>query len=197
MVKVVILLADGFEEIEAVTTIDLLRRAGVTVEIIAIPGKSAIITGARSISVCSTGSLDELSDEKDADAVIIPGGMPGSKALAKEAKVGEFLKLMNNSGKLICSICASPAVVLSPLGLLSGKKFTCYPDMENDIPQFAGSNWKDLTKNSTHLSDLVVVDGNLITSRGPGTTSAFAFTIIEKLCGKEVAQKVKQGTLFA
>ncbi|NLM00939.1 MAG: DJ-1/PfpI family protein [Treponema sp.] len=184
MKKAIILLANGFEEIEAVVPADLMRRAGIEVDLVAVEGTNPIVTGSRSISLCANSTFDKV--DSNADAVVIPGGMAGANALAANLKVGNLLTDFFAKGKLVCAICAAPAVVLAPLGILDGKDFTCYPEMEKEIPNCKGN----------HKIAPVVVDENLITSRGPGTASHFAFAIIEKLCGKEVAEKVTLGTLY-
>lgn len=178
--KVVIVLADGFEEIEAVTPIDVLRRAGLDLKIAGLSGKS--VTGAHGLKV----QVDMLFDDYDgsADCVILPGGMPGSKHLQESKKVAEVVKKMHREGKLVSAICAAPALALAPAGVLDGKRATCYPGFENN---FAAS-----TKFST---ETVVVDGNVVTSRGPGTAFQFALELAEKLAGKETAQKLREGLL--
>lgn len=194
--KAIILLADGFEEMEAVIPADLMRRAGITVDLVAVNGGNPVVNGSRGIALCANYTFEDIDAE--ADAIIIPGGMPGSMALAANEKVGDLIKKFFQSGKYVCAICAAPAVVLSPLGVLAGKKFTCYPEMEKDIPEFVGNEKlaEELTFGSEHLCEPVVIDGKLITSRGPGTAEKFAFAIINELCGEEIVKKVSAGTLF-
>ena len=191
--NVMVLLAEGFEEVEAVTPIDYLRRAGITVTIAAIGGTAAYgghlpVKGARGITVNADVLLrDVAAREKFAasyDAVIIPGGMSGALNIAASAEAGALITEMAAAGKLICAICAAPAVVLAPLGLLSGKKFTCYPGMEEKV---SGGKWTD---------EHTAVDGSLITSRAAGTAGHFAIAIIEKLLGKETADKIAQAVLL-
>ena len=168
--KVVILLAEGFEEVEAITPVDYLRRAGIEVQIAALGGNLAV-TGSHGIQVNADISFSGDGFPLDWDGVIVPGGGPGSDRLAASKEAGLFLKEMAGKGKWICAICAAPARVLAPLGLLAGKKFTCYPGEEGKV---SGAEWKE---------DRVVVDGNLITSRGPGTAGEFACAIIDRLNG--------------
>jgi 4-methyl-5(b-hydroxyethyl)-thiazole monophosphate biosynthesis len=118
------------------------------------------------------------------DALVLPGGMPGAANLAESARLDALLREAAVCGKLICAICASPAVVLAPKGLLEGRRYTCYPGMEKGVK---GGQW---------LADDVVVDKNTITSRGPGTAGAFALAIIEKLEGKDAADKIKAAALL-
>jgi len=184
--KAIVLLAEGFEEVEAITPIDYLRRAGVEVTVAAI-GDSLIVKGRWSgLKVTSDAVLSKIVKQgaNGWDAVILPGGMPGAANLAASKETEELLKDMAASGKLICAICASPALVLSPFGLLAGKKFTCYPGMEEKAK---GGSWSD---------DRVVIDGNIITSRGAGTAGEFAIAIIEKLIDKTAAQKIAETVLL-
>ena len=192
MKKVAVMLADGFEEIEALSPVDLLRRA--SVEVVTV-GKE-LVKGSRGISVATDMRVSEFLEgcNKNGlpDAVIVPGGLNGTKNLASCGKAGNFITEMWKNGKLVCAICAAPVVVLSPLGILQNKKYTCYPTMENDFPQFTGDNWQEKVYGAVHSSENVVVDGNLITSRGAGTALDFSFAIIEALCGKEVMEQVKK-----
>ncbi len=180
--KVVIVLAEGFEEIEAVTPIDVLRRAGLDLKIVGLSGKS--VTGAHGLKVQADMTLDEY--DGSADCVILPGGMPGSKHLHESKKVAEMVKKMHKEGKVISAICAAPALALAPAGVLDGKRATCYPGFENNFPRSAKFS-----------VEAVVVDGNVVTSRGPGTALQFALELAEKLAGKEMAQKLREGLLVA
>ena len=184
--KVIVLLAPGFEEVEAVTPIDYLRRAGIEVSVVAVGLKT--VNGSHGIQISADTDLSSLLEEKklipsEWDAVIVPGGLPGADNLAASGDVGAFLKEMAKAGKLICAICAAPARVLSPLGLLSGKEFTCFPGEEKNVP--ASAIWKE---------DRVVIDGNFITSRGAGTAGEFACAVVSKLLtdadGKKLAERV-------
>jgi 4-methyl-5(b-hydroxyethyl)-thiazole monophosphate biosynthesis len=179
--NVVALLAEGFEEVEAVTPIDYLRRAGIRVTIAAIGGALSV-KGARGITLNADVALKNL--KQDWDAVIIPGGMPGASNIAASKEATALITEVAANGKLVCAICASPAVVLAPMGLLSGKKFTCYPGMEEKVQ---GATWTDQP---------VVTDDNIITSRGAGTAGAFAIAIINKLLGKEEGDKIAKAVLL-
>ncbi len=118
--------------------------------------------------------------------MILPGGMPGSTNLAASKETGSLVKEMAAAGKTVCAICAAPALVLAPLGLLAGKNFTCYPGMEEKVNS-TDSKWSD---------SRVVTDGNIITSRGAGTAGEFAVAIIEKLLDKAAAQKIADAVLL-
>ena len=190
--RALVLLAGGFEEVEALTPVDYLRRAGIEV-ITAALDDEAIVKGSHDIPVKADTTLKKLTDEKKLhpslwDAVILPGGMPGSANLAASRETGAFIKIMAFEGKWVCAICAAPAVVLAPLGLLEGKMFTCSPGFEEKVK---GGNWR---------TDRVVTDpntpgkGGVITSRGAGTAGEFAVEIISVLLtkaeGKKIAEKV-------
>jgi len=186
--KALIFLADGFEEVEAATPVDYLRRAGIKVVMAAI-GKNAAVTGSHGITLTADTTLETMEKQGELnpdgwDCVIIPGGMPGSKNLAACAPVGEFLKKTSGKGKLIAAICAAPAVVLAPLDLLEGKRFTCYPGMEQGL---TSGIWTE---------DKVATDGSLITSRAAGTAAEFAFAIIRILVGSDQEKKLRSALLL-
>ncbi|MDR2049901.1 MAG: DJ-1/PfpI family protein [Treponema sp.] len=183
-----VFLAEGFEEVEALTPVDYLRRAGIEVTTASITA-SRTVKGARGVPVVTDALLEDLSKQgrlspEAWDAVFIPGGMPGASNLAACPAVGKIFKEMAEAGKIFAAICASPAVVLAPLGLLEGKNFTCFPGLE------------DTVKGGKHSLEKVVVDGNLITSRAPGTAAAFALALIEKLAGPVTAKKIVEDTLL-
>jgi len=183
--KAIVLLADGFEDVEAVTPIDYLRRAGIEVTAASISESLTVTSKWGGIKMTANTTLTELVKHGGSwDAVILPGGMPGSSNLAASKETGSLLKDMAAAGKLICAICAAPALVLAPLGLLSGKKFTCYPGMEEKV---TNGKWSD---------DRVAVDGNIITSRGAGTAGEFAVAIIEELLDKTAAKKIADTVLL-
>ena len=186
--KALSFLAEGFEEVEAVTPIDYLRRAGVEVTVAAI-GTEKTVKGSRSIKIEADTTIAALKQEgllgaESWDAVFIPGGMPGSSNLAACVPAGNIFKEMAAAGKIVAAICAAPAVFLAPLGLLEGKKFTCYPGKEKDL------------NSGTWLSDKTVVDGNLVTSRAAGTAVSFALALVELLAGKEEAKKLSEAALL-
>ncbi len=181
MKKVLIAIAEGFEEMEAIISIDMLHRGGLDVTTASVTD-SNIIEGSRKIKIQTNillGNFKELPD-----AIVLPGGMPGAENLAKSEKVKELLKNMNNQNKLIAAICASPAIVLAPIGLLDDKKATCYPGFQ-----------KNFTLSTTYTNENVVISKNIITSKGPGTAFYFALEIIKYLVGKEKMDDVRQKTL--
>jgi protein deglycase len=179
--KAIVILADGFEDIEAITVIDILRRAGIEVTACGLDSKK--VKGSKGIVIDS----DEMLEDNDIeyDACILPGGMPGSENLAKSENVKKILLEMDNQGKIIGAICAAPAIVLAPLGVLNDKSATCYPGMEEAF------------SDSTDFKvDDIVIDGNIITSRGPATALKFAIALVDALCGSTVAQKIANATLL-
>ncbi|MDR1059511.1 MAG: DJ-1/PfpI family protein [Treponema sp.] len=195
--KVIVLLAEGFEEVEAVTSIDFLRRGGLEVTIAAVgtgaaAGKGAAVTGSHGITVEADAALGELAGKGAApwDAVVCPGGLPGAANLAASGEAGALLAGMAGSGKWVCAICAAPALVLAPLGLLKGKKFTGYPGLEQSVPSTPSGG-------AVFLEDRVVVDGNIITSRGPGTAGVFAAAIVGKLVSAAEEEKLLRAALLS
>ncbi|NCB02672.1 MAG: DJ-1/PfpI family protein [Spirochaetia bacterium] len=172
--RVLIVLAHGFEEIEAITPIDLLRRSGLDVVVAGVDDK--IIIGSHDISVTTDLLIDEAGI--DYDAIVLPGGGKGAQNLSESWLVHEKLLMIANAGGLVASICASPAVVLGPSGLLNGHKAVCYPGSEVNTPDFEFGD------------ERVCVDGNLITARAAGCASEFSLAIIEHLLDKEVRNKI-------
>jgi len=180
MKTAVVVLADGFEEIEAVTPIDLLRRAGVTVVVAGLAGLNVV--GARGIAfVCDT-TLEQLTPGWD--ALILPGGLPGAKNLASSPLVRRCLDETLERGSLVAAICAAPALVLGAQGYLKNRDYTCYPEMESFV------------LGGRHRTDAVVVDGLFVTSRGVGTAGAFALKLIELLVGVDQALAVAKAVLL-
>ncbi|MBI3999896.1 MAG: DJ-1/PfpI family protein [Candidatus Omnitrophica bacterium] len=178
--KVLVILAEGFEEIEAITPIDVLRRAGVEVTLAGLG--SQIVAGAHGVKFQADVALNDYHGLPD--AMILPGGMPGAKNLGESKKVAELIKKMNSQNRIVSAICAAPALALAPTGILDGKRATCYPGFEEN---FSGA--------ITFSTDRVVTDGNIITSRGPGSALEFALELVEKLVGKEKAETLSEGML--
>jgi len=178
--KAIILLATGFEEIEAVTVIDMLRRAGIELTVAGVDGIN--ITGSHGITITADKKLGGLLP--DFDVVIIPGGMPGALHLHNSSEANDFIKKMYSAGALIAGICAAPSVVMAPIGLLDNKTATCYP-----------GDQVDFGKSTRYKNKPVVTDGNIITSQGPATAMEFAFAIVKKLIGKDTLKKLKKHAL--
>ncbi|WP_373070000.1 DJ-1 family glyoxalase III [Sulfurimonas sp.] len=181
MADVLVPLAKGFEEIEAVTIIDVLRRGGVDVTVASI-GDHAHVEGANGIVLVSDSDMKNV-DSDVFDMVVLPGGWGGTHALADDEHVQKILKEMDAKGKLIGAICAAP-FALNKAGVLK-PNFTCYPSVEEqiDLDGYQGDKAK------------VVEEGNVITSRGPGTAMCFALEIVKKLEGEEAYNQVKSGLL--
>jgi len=200
--KALVLLADGFEDVEAITPIDYLRRAGIEVTTVSISDNLTVTSKWGGIKIIASATLAEIAKKSASnwDAVILPGGMPGAANLAGSKETSALIKNMAANGKLICAICAAPAIVLAPLGLLNGKKFTCYPGMEEKVTNSAAccasAGNSDCCANSKWLEERVVTDGNVITSRGAGTAGEFTIAIIEKLLDKATAQKIADAVLL-
>lgn len=178
--RAIIVLAEGFEEIEAITAIDVLRRAGIETVVAGLDDLK--VQGSHGLTVSADILLDKAGS--DFDACVFPGGMPGATHLGTSEKIQELIQKMNSQKKLIAAICASPAIVLAPTGILKNKMATCYPGMQTYFDT-----------DTSYKAEDMVIDGNIITSRGPGTALAFSLAIVEKLIGKETADKVRKATL--
>jgi len=182
MSKVYIFLAEGFEEVEAGTPIDLLRRAGIEVVLVSIDN-TEYVTGARKITFKADAKLSEI-DKDGADLLILPGGMPGTTNLYNCKELMELVEDYNSRGKRIAAICAAPTI-FGKLGLLKGKKAVCYPGMEGDLIGAEVSY------------DNVVTDGNITTSRGMGTAIDFSLELLTLLSGsKEVSKDMASKVVY-
>ncbi|AQQ09196.1 Chaperone protein YajL [Sedimentisphaera cyanobacteriorum] len=173
-------IADGSEELEAVTIIDVLRRAGTELTIASVADIS--VTMSRGTKLVADAPI-EVCSGNEYDLIVLPGGMPGAEHLRDSRILTEMLKTQAEARRLYAAICASPAIVLASHGLMAGKKGTCYPGLEHSLAD------------SYLEGEDVVADGNCITSRGPGTAMAFALKLAELLEGKENAEKTAQGML--
>ncbi|HBJ76416.1 MAG TPA: DJ-1 family protein [Porphyromonadaceae bacterium] len=169
------------EETEAITTYDVLCRASLPVTLVST-SKTLHVKGAHGLEV-KTQVLMAWPSFRDAESLILPGGMQGVNNLWDTKRMKEILNMHTHKDTLIAAICAAP-IILGRLELLSGKTATCYPGLEGEL------------KGATTSNEAVVEDGNIITSRGPATATAFALKIVEHLSGKEVAEKVAQGMLY-
>lgn len=180
MKKSYVFLAPGFEEIEAVAPVDVMRRGGMEVVTVSVvPGVTAV-TGAHGVTYVADTTIDRLPAMPEAEWLILPGGMPGATNLLECKALAEMLRRFEGN---IAAICASPAVVLGQLGLLEGVKATCYPGMESVAPgvEFTGAG--------------VERDGRFITGKGPAFAVAFGAAILEASAGKETADEVMAGML--
>lgn len=183
MAKVLVPLADGCEELEAVTIIDLLRRAGIEVTVAGLnPG---VVTASRGVQLMPDTTLD-LALADSYDMIVLPGGMPGAQHLKEDPRILDAVRRMAAAGKITAAICAAPTVLLAA-GVLEGRQATSYPGFLDA-----------LKPPGVRLSTApVVVDGTVITSRGPGTAMDFALTLIETLAGADVRAKVEAGLVRA
>lgn len=180
--KVIVFLADGFEEVEALTVVDYLRRMDVKVDMVSITGDKEV-RGAHNIKVLADKSMDEIEDLQSYEAVVIPGGLPGATNLRDHEGVIEIVKDMNKSDKLTAAICAGP-IVLERAAIVKGKELTSYPGFQD---QLQGAIYKE---------ESVVRDGNIITSRGPSLAVDFAIEIVDYLLGKDKAEELKKDILY-
>ncbi|MEE9158401.1 MAG: DJ-1 family glyoxalase III [Gammaproteobacteria bacterium] len=178
MATVLVPLADGCEELEAVTIVDILRRAGIDVVTAGLDDQ--LVTASRGVRIMPDTNLDEALT-RDYDMVVLPGGLPGADNLDEDPRVKELLKKMANSERFTAAICAAPKV-LANAGLLRGKKATAYPGSLDSINHQA----------QLVSGDAVVRDGKVITSRGPGTAMDFALALIEALTGKAKRDEVER-----
>ncbi len=188
MKSAVVFIADGSEEIEALSPVDYLRRAGVEVCVVAVGTASRTVMMSHNISVNADYTLDSYLSASFPlpDAVVIPGGLPGSVNIAQSDSVISFIDAANDAGKLICSICAAPARVLPRTRVLNGKKWTCYPGEQTNASVYE----------SKYIEGKAFVhDGNLITGRGPGAAEEFSMEIVKTLCGEDIYSKIKSGSM--
>ncbi|OZT04470.1 DJ-1 family glyoxalase III [Prevotella sp. 885] len=181
MTKVYVFLADGFEDVEALAPVDILRRGGVGVVTVSING-SEMVKSAHNVYVKADVRFEE-ADFSDADLLMIPGGMPGAKNLDEHKGVRNALLAHAKQGKLLSAICAGP-MVLGHLGLLDGLRATCYPGFEGEL------------KGATYTAQLVTVDGNVVTGKGPAAAFEYAFTLLSILKGEKVVSDLRKGMMF-
>ena len=183
MKKAYIFLADGFEEVEALTVVDLLRRANIEIKTVSIMSDN-FVTGSHKIEIKSDLVFDKAESFYDADVIIFPGGLQGTNNLKAHAGVNEIIHHYNDNNKLVAAICAAPSV-LGNAGILKGKKAVCYPGFE---PKLTGADVK---------YDNVCSDANVITSRGLGTAIDFALRLIETLDSASTAQEVAKSIVYS
>lgn len=181
MKKAFLFLATGFEETEAIGTIDVLRRGGVDARLVSVTGDRTV-ESSHGVKLLAD-SLFEETDFTEADALILPGGMPGSNNLNAHAGLKGLLKKQYESGRYVAAICAAP-LVLGGLGILEGKQATCYPGFESHLT------------GAIVTSASAVTDGNVITGHGPGLVYRFGLAVLEALEGKAVAQTTAAGLLL-
>ncbi len=174
------MLANGFEEIEALTVVDILRRGEIDVQTVAVYNNE-YVTGAHGINIKSDIMLSDIID--DYTVIVLPGGMPGTINLQNCEDLQKLIIKAHNNNKLLAAICAAP-MIFGELKLLEGKKATCYPGFEKHL------------LNAEVLENKVCYDGNIITSRGAGTAADFAFKILEVIKNKEISEKIRSSMIY-
>ena len=181
MKTIFVFLAEGFEEIEALTPVDVLRRAGLSVQTVSIMDKQ-VVAGAHGVPVLADVMFADVNTE-DAEMILLPGGLPGATNLDAHEGLGQMVMDFAKEEKPLAAICAAP-LVLGNRGLLQGKKATCYPGFETYL------------QGADYTAALVEKDGNIITGKGPGAAMEFAFAIVEKYCGIDKVNELKQGMMI-
>lgn len=182
MKRVAVLLADGFEEIEGLTVVDILRRASIYVDTVSIM-EDYMVHGAHGINVQTEDLFDEV-DFTEFDMVVLPGGMPGTTNLNEHASVKRVIRDFAENGKYVAAICAAPSI-LGGLGLLKGKRAACYPSVEDKL------------SGAVIMKVPVVQDGNIITSRGMGTAIDFALKLVDVLIDREKAEEIAESIIYS
>ncbi|SDB10173.1 DJ-1 family glyoxalase III [Butyrivibrio sp. INlla16] len=181
MADIAIFLADGFEEIEALTVVDLCRRAGLNIDMVSVM-EGLYVTGSHGIEVKADKLLSEVNFDA-MDMLVLPGGMPGTTNLEKTEKLMEQVRAFDAAGKYISAICAAPGV-FGRAGLLNGRKACAFPGLEGEL------KGADVQMTET------TVDGHILTSRGMGTAIPFGLAIVERFCGKEAADELGKKVVF-
>ena len=176
-----VFLAEGFEEVEALTPVDTLRRAGKTVKTVGVGSKT--VSGAHGIPVVADLTENEIALDTELEMVVLPGGMPGTLNLEKSSTVQKAVRYAAENGRFVAAICAAPSV-LGHMGLLAGKAATCYPGFESELT------------GAKPAAVPAVRDGNFITGRGPGAAMDFALLLAETLCGKEKSEALASGMVY-
>jgi len=182
MKKVYVFLADGFEDVEALIPVDVWRRGGLEVVTVSI-SEFPLVQSAHAVNIEADMMIEEC-DFSDADLLFLPGGMPGATNLYDNKAVCKAVVDQAAAGKKVAAICASPAVVLAPLGILDGKRATCYPGFEQALTE------------ATYTADLVTVDGNVTTGEGPAAAFPFAYELLAQLKDKQTADQIAEGMRF-
>ena len=181
MKTIFVFLAEGFEEIEALTPVDVLRRAGLSVQTVSVMDEQ-VVAGAHGVPVLADKMFAEINPE-DAEMILLPGGLPGATNLDAHEGLSRMILDFAAAEKPLAAICAAP-LVLGNRGLLQGKKVTCYPGFETYL------------QGAEYTAALVEKDGNIITGKGPGAAMEFAFAIVEKYCGIDKVNELKQGMMI-
>lgn len=191
MIKAAVFFADGFEDVEALSPVDYMRRAGIDVVTVGVKGvpfnNTMIVTSSHKVPMIMDMTLADFLvqfGQELPDCVCCPGGSVGAQNLSENTQLLAYLEKCNSAGKLVSAICASPAVVLGKTDVLKGKKWTCYPDMQDNakVEYLTG-----------YSNQVFITDGNLITSRGPGASEQFAMELVRILAGQETYDRIHAG----
>ena len=180
--KVALFIENGSEELEFIAPLDIMRRANLEVDLISANNED-FITSSHNVKIIADKKINEVNNILDYDAIVIPGGMPGSTLLRDNKKIIEFYQTMYNSGKLVAAICAAP-IVLSAAGITNDKEVTSYPGFDKEI------NYKNYNSEKA-----VVIDKNVITAQGPAVAILFGYEIVNYLLQDNTAEDVKQAML--
>lgn len=180
--KVALFIENGSEELEFIAPLDIMRRANLEVDLISANNED-FITSSHNVKILADKKMDEVNNILDYDAIVIPGGMPGSTLLRDNKKIIEFYQTMYNSGKLVAAICAAP-IVLSVAGITDDKEVTSYPGFDKEI------NYKNYNSEKA-----VVIDKNVITAQGPAVAILFGYEIVNYLLQDNTAEDVKKAML--
>lgn len=181
MSRVYVFLADGFEEIEGLTVVDLLRRAQIETKMVSVMDRKTV-RGSHGIEIGADGLFEDY-DYEDAEILVLPGGMPGTKNLGEHEKLCGLLKEHYHQGKTLAAICAAPSV-FGKLGFLQGRKATCYPGVEEEL------------KGAQVCPEKVVTDGTVVTAKGMGAAIEFGLKLIELIKGEEISKKISEGIIY-
>lgn len=183
MAKVYVFFANGFEDIEALAPVDILRRGGVEVVTVSINDTNKV-ESAHGVTILTDVTFEEIGSFADADLLVLPGGMPGAKNLNEHEGVRDALQKQYDGGKRIAAICAAP-LVFGGMGLLKGKKATCYPGFESTLI------------GAEYTAEPVTVDGNITTGKGPGAAMAFGYQLLSYFTDMQTVESLKQGMMYA
>lgn len=182
MKKVFMFLAEGFEDIEALIPLDVLRRGGIDVKTVSI-GNNYMVTSAHGVDIKADCLFSEI-DTEEAELLMLPGGMPGASNLYAHKGLCDALLRQNKKGKKISAICAAPAVVLAQLGILDSRRATCYPGFEQ------------MFSKTEYTGDLLTVDKNVTTAEGPAAAFPYAYNLLEQLTDKATADQIAEGMRY-
>lgn len=182
MAKVFEFLANGFEEVEALAPVDIFRRGGIEIATVSVTG-SEFVKSSHGVVIKADKVFEEV-DLSDGDLLMLPGGMPGATNLNEHEGVKRALAAQVTKGKKVAAICAAP-LVLGGLGLLKGKRATCYPGFEKYLD------------GATYTKELYTIDGNIITGEGPAATFPYAYALLEMFIGKDATDQIREGMMYA